>query len=115
MPRGRADPAAAAHTAPARQRLDKWLWFARFARTRAAAQALVEAGRVRIEGRRVTSPGHGLKLGDVLTIAAPHATALVRVEDLGERRGGSEAAHKLYSCVDSEASPATDGCGETRP
>jgi len=81
---------------PDRQRLDKWLWFARFARTRGAAQELVEGGRVRIEGRRVTASAHPLKLGDVLTIAAPHETAVVRVVGLGERRGDASSVLQLY-------------------
>jgi ribosome-associated heat shock protein Hsp15 len=83
-----------------RQRLDKWLWFARFARTRAAAQALAEAGRVRVDGRRVTSASHGLKIGDVLTIAAPHVTAVVRIEALGARRESAPQARLLYAAIE---------------
>ncbi len=79
-----------------RQRLDKWVWFARFARTRTAAQELVESGSVRIDGRRVTSCGHPVKCGDVLTIAAPHETAVVRVVGLGERRGDASSVTALY-------------------
>lgn len=82
-----------------RQRLDKWIWFARFARTRTAAQALIEAGHVRIEGRRVTASAHSLKCGDVLTIAAPHATAVVRVTGLGTRRGGADSVADLYETL----------------
>ena len=61
-----------------RQRLDKWLWFARFAKTRPAAVRLVEDGHVRVEGRRIENVAHGLKPGDVLTLALPHATVVVR-------------------------------------
>jgi ribosome-associated heat shock protein Hsp15 len=82
-----------------RQRLDKWLWFARFARTRGAAQDLAEAGRVRLDGRRITSAAHGLKIGDVLTIAAPHATVVVRVIGLGMRRGDAPSVAALYETV----------------
>ena len=82
-----------------RQRLDKWLWFARFARTRGAAQDLVEAGRVRIDGGRATSTAHPLKRGDVLTVAAPHATVVVRVVGLGERRGDASSVDALYEIV----------------
>jgi ribosome-associated heat shock protein Hsp15 len=83
-----------------RQRLDKWLWFARFARTRGAAQELAEAGRVRLDGRRVTSPAHGLKIGDVLTIAAPHATLVVRIIGLGTRRGDASSVAALYEIIE---------------
>jgi ribosome-associated heat shock protein Hsp15 len=79
-----------------RQRLDKWIWFARFARTRGAAQELIEAGRVRIDGRRVTTAAHPVRLGDVLTVAAPHETAVVRILGLGERRGDASSVAALY-------------------
>ncbi len=92
-----------------RQRLDKWLWFARFARTRGAAQALVEAGHVRIAGRRVVTPAHGVKVGDVLTIAAPHATVVARVVALGERREGAAQARLLYEELEGDrSSPVLD-------
>lgn len=83
-----------------RQRLDKWLWFARFARTRAASQELAEAGRVRLGGRRITSAAHALKIGDVLTIAAPHQTVVVRVIGLGTRRGDASSVASLYATLE---------------
>ncbi len=83
-----------------RQRLDKWLWFARFARTRPAAVLLVEEGHVRLDGRRILNPAQGLKLGDVLTLALPHATIVVRLRGLGERRGAFEQAKLLYERLD---------------
>lgn len=90
-----------------RQRLDKWLWFARFARTRGAAQALIEAGRVRLNGRRIAQASQALRTGDVLTIAAPHVTAVVRVLDLGERRRDASHAVTLYESL--EVRPERDG------
>jgi ribosome-associated heat shock protein Hsp15 len=82
-----------------RQRLDKWLWFARFARTRTLAAKLVAEGFVRVNGARTDNPAKGLGLGDVITVAAPHATMAVRVLDLGERRGRSEEAKGLYEAL----------------
>lgn len=82
-----------------RQRLDKWLWFARFARNRPAAVRLVEDGHVRVAGRRIDNPALGLKPGDVLTLALPHATLVVRLLDLGERRGSYEQAQLLYEVL----------------
>lgn len=87
-----------------RQRLDKWLWFARFARTRAAAVRLIEDGHVRVEGRRVQTAAHALKEGDVLTLALPHATFVVRLLGLGERRGAFEVARLLYERLDDPGS-----------
>ena len=82
-----------------RQRLDKWLWFARFARTRATAQRLIEDGHVRVGGRRIETASHGLKLGDVLTLALAHATLVVRLTALGQRRGAAEEAKTLYELL----------------
>lgn len=79
-----------------RQRLDKWLWFARFARTRTLAARLVTDGHVRVNGTKTDNAAKGLVLGDVITVAAPHATVAIRVLDLGERRGPSEEAKCLY-------------------
>lgn len=85
-----------------RQRLDKWLWFARFARTRPAAVRLVEDGHVRVEGRRVDNVAHALKHGDVLTLALPHATIVVQVVAFAQRRGPYEAARELYRRLDGD-------------
>ncbi len=82
-----------------RQRLDKWLWFARFAKTRTLAAKLVTEGFVRVNGQRVESAAKAVAVGDVLTIAVARTTALVRVEGLGERRGPAPEARVLYTEV----------------
>ncbi|KST60838.1 RNA-binding protein [Methylobacterium sp. GXS13] len=79
-----------------RQRLDKWLWFARFARTRSLAARLSEDGFVRVNGTRAENPAKGIVIGDVVTVAAPHTTLAVRVLSLGERRGPAPEARLLY-------------------
>jgi ribosome-associated heat shock protein Hsp15 len=85
-----------------RQRLDKWLWYARFARTRSMAARLVTDGFVRVNGLRCENAAKALAVGDVITVAAPHATAVIRVLDLGERRGSAPQARELYE----EAGPS---------
>jgi ribosome-associated heat shock protein Hsp15 len=87
-----------------RQRLDKWLWFARFAKTRSLAAKLVASGFVRVNGQRTDSPAKALAVGDVVTLALAQATLVVRVEGLGERRGPAQEARQLYA----DLSP-TDG------
>lgn len=82
-----------------RQRLDKWLWFARFARTRTLAARLVTDGFVRVNGARSDNPAKALGIGDVVTVAVPHATLAVRVIDLGTRRGPAEEAKGLYEAL----------------
>lgn len=79
-----------------RQRLDKWLWFARMARTRTAAAQLVVDGHVRLNGQRVTQAAKAVRPGDVLTIALQRDVRLLRIIAAGERRGPFEEARLLY-------------------
>lgn len=83
--------------APARQRLDRWLWFARLVKSRTRAAALVEEGHVRLNKLRVTEPSQPLKRGDVLTIAIAGSVRVWRVEGLGSRRGPAPEARALYT------------------
>lgn len=84
-----------------RQRLDKWLWFARFAKTRTLAAKLVTSGFVRVNGQRTDNAAKALAVGDVVTIALSRATLVVRVEDLGVRRGPAPEARQLYADLSS--------------
>jgi ribosome-associated heat shock protein Hsp15 len=83
-----------------RQRLDKWLWFARLAKSRTLAAKLVGDGFVRVNGQRAETPAKGVAVGDVLTVALARTTAVVRVEGLGTRRGPAPEARRLYSELD---------------
>ena len=80
-----------------RQRLDKWLWFARFAKTRTLAAKLVTSGFVRVNGQRVETAAKAVAVGDVITLALARTTAVVRIEHLGERRGPAPEAQTLYT------------------
>lgn len=75
-----------------RMRVDKWLWFARMARTRPLAVELVVGGKVRLNGARLDSPGKGIKTGDVLTLTLPGGVRVVRVTGLPARRGPAPEA-----------------------
>ncbi len=81
-------------------RLDKWLFQARFYRTRPLAQAATAAGRVRLNGVRVDKPGHALKPGDVLTLGKGGQVIAVRVLALAERRGPAPEARTLYEVLE---------------
>ncbi len=78
------------------QRLDKFLFHARFARTRAVAERLIEAGHVRINRQPTMKPHAKLRLGDVLTLALPAGVKVVRVAAIGLRRGPAAEARMLY-------------------
>jgi ribosome-associated heat shock protein Hsp15 len=82
--------------APERLRLDKWIWFARFQRARERCAELVRSGYVRINGRRETAPGAFVKVGDVLTIALPGHTEVVRITALGTERGEAGSEERLF-------------------
>ena len=79
-----------------RQRLDKWLWFARFVKSRTLAARLVADGFVRVNGQRADTPAKAIAIGDVLTVAVARTTAVVRVEAFGSRRGPASEARRLY-------------------
>ena len=76
-------------------RLDKWLWAARFFKTRSLAQQAVAAGRVLLDGER-TKPAHEVKLGQEISIRAGDWRWQVKVRALSERRGPAEEARRLY-------------------
>ena len=65
-------------------------------KARTSAVALVEAGHVRINGVREKAPGHGVKLGDVLTIGLDRSVRVLKVVGFAERRGDAAAARVLY-------------------
>jgi len=78
------------------QRLDKFLFFARFCKTRAIAAALIEKGSVRIN-RQPTDKSHArLRLGDVITVPLPRGVVVVQVTALAKRREGAQQAQGLY-------------------
>ena len=81
-------------------RIDKWLFHARFYRTRPLAQAATQAGKVRLNGTRIDKPGHTVKPGDVLTLGRGGQVMAVRIVALAERRGPAMEAQKLYELVE---------------
>jgi ribosome-associated heat shock protein Hsp15 len=90
------------------QRLDKWLWCARVAKTRAACSRLVEEGGVRINRQPTDKPHARLRPGDVLTFAVGSADRGVvriwRVLALAERRGPAAEAQGLYEDLSTQPS-----------
>ena len=79
-----------------RTRVDKWLWAARFYKTRSIAADAVDSGKVLVNGARV-KPAKSLKPGDELLIRVPGADYTVLVQTLSDRRGPATEAVKLYS------------------
>ena len=81
------------------QRLDKWLWYARFLKARADCARLVAAGGVRINRQPTDKPHARLRPGDVITLPLRQDVRVIRVLSLGTRRGPAPEAQTLYEEV----------------
>ncbi|WP_419807771.1 RNA-binding S4 domain-containing protein [Sphingomonas sp.] len=77
-------------------RLDRFLWWARLAKTRSAAQAIAADGRLRIDGRVIDRAHAAVRVGNILTFAAHGRVRVVRVEALPARRGPPPEAQGCY-------------------
>ena len=77
-------------------RIDKWLWHARFFKTRSLAAKQVSGGHVRVNGAKVAKPAHSVGPGDVLTFAQGNVIRVVEVVAPGTRRGPAPEAQLLY-------------------
>ena len=88
-----------------RQRLDKWLWYARLTKTRTLAQRLAVSGQVRINRDKTDSASQPVKTGDVLTVALPGGVRVLKILAPGERRGPASEARLLYEDLSRYAPP----------
>lgn len=78
------------------QRLDKWLWFARIAKSRSLAAKLIEEGCIRVNRQRVMKAAACVKCGDVLTASLRGRVRIIEILDVGNRRGPASEAQALY-------------------
>ena len=115
MPGPAPPPAGQPPDAP-RQRLDKWLWFARVVKTRSLAARLVTEGHVRINSVRVETAAKSVRPGDVVTVALERHVRVLRMVAPGERRGPAPEARGLYEDLaprpERAAGGEEDGAGE---
>lgn len=77
-------------------RLDQWLWFARFAKSRSLAARLCAAGAVAVNGIPVKKPNQSVRIGDVIVLPQGGWQRTVRVLALGSQRGPAIEARRLY-------------------
>jgi len=87
------------HQAQAKLRIDKWLWYARLLKTRSLATKFVQAGHVRVNREKISAASHGLKIDDVLTIVINGRVRVLKVANLGVRRGPAPEATGLYEDI----------------
>ncbi|MEO0822544.1 MAG: RNA-binding S4 domain-containing protein [Pseudomonadota bacterium] len=95
----------------ARQRVDKWLWFARFFKTRGLAGEVAASGKLRINGRHCAKPAQAVGPGDELSFVQGGRVRAIRVEAIGARRGPASEAQTLYTDLD----PAPPPGAQTAP
>ncbi len=87
-------------------RADKWLWHARFFKTRGLATKLISAGHLRVNANKVTKPAQAVGPGDVLTFPQARHVRVVRIRALSQRRGPAPEARTLYEDLTPESAPA---------
>ena len=92
-----------------RLRLDKWLWYARFFKTRSIATKFCLSGRLRVNGEPTGKAHYAARVGDVLTFPIGSEVRIVRILGLGERRGPAPKAQALYE--DLAPRPSREGPG----
>ena len=94
-------------------RIDKWLWAARFYKTRSLAQAAVAGGKVKVDGERV-KPAKDLRVGNQISIRIGEYEWIVAVKALAERRGSAEVARTLYAESDASLARRTAQAADRR-
>lgn len=78
------------------RRLDQWLWFARFVKSRSLAARLCVSGAIAVNGSSVAKPNHTVRIGDTVVLTVAGWQRVSRVTALGSRRGPAAEACLLY-------------------
>jgi ribosome-associated heat shock protein Hsp15 len=86
-------------------RLDKWLWYARFFKTRTLSAKQIAAGHVRVNSVKVSKGAVAVGVGDTLTFAQAREIRVVEIADLGTRRGPAAEAQVLYRDLTPKTEP----------
>ena len=83
--------------APSAVRLDKWLWYARFFKTRSLATKLVASGKLRLNGEVMSKPHRHIQTGQILTFAQANHIRVIQIDAVATRRGPASEAAELYT------------------
>ena len=94
--------------ASAQIRLDKWLWYARFFKTRSLATKLISSGKLRINGEVTSKPHRQAQIGQVLTFAQGPYIRVIQVDEIGKCRGPAAKAAMLYTDLDPPSARETN-------
>ena len=96
------------------QRLDKWLWCARFMKARSACAALVAAGGLRLNRQPAGKPHAKLRVGDIITLPLRGQVLVLEVLSLAERRGPAPEARRMYREIPAFAAVQPSSCGDAK-
>ena len=78
-------------------RLDTWLWYARFYKSRSLSSKAILSGKLKLNSNKINKPGSKVKINDVLTINHINMVRIIQVQSLGSRRGPASEAQQLYN------------------
>ena len=89
-------------------RLDTWLWYARFYKSRSLSSKAILSGKLRVNSNKIIKPASKVKINDVLTINHLNVVKIIQVQNLGIRRGPASEAQKLYKDLSGDSTGFSD-------
>ena len=89
-------------------RLDTWLWYARFYKSRSLSSKAILSGKLRVNSNKIIKPASKVKINDILTINHLNKVRIIQVKSLGVRRGPASEAQKLYKDLSGDATGASN-------
>ena len=89
-------------------RLDTWLWYARFYKSRSLSSKAILSGKLRVNSNKIIKPASKVKINDVLTINHLNMVRIIQVQNLGTRRGPASEAQKLYKDLSGDEAGASN-------
>ena len=88
-------------------RLDTWLWYARFYKSRSLSSKAILSGKLRVNSNKIIKPASKVKINDVLTINHLNMVRIIQVQSLGFRRGPASEAQALYNDLSADLTAAS--------
>ena len=89
-------------------RLDTWLWYARFYKSRSLSSKAILSGKLRVNSNKIIKPASKVRINDVLTINHVNMVRVIQVQRLGARRGPASEAQNLYKDLSGDATSASN-------
>ena len=89
-------------------RLDTWLWYARFYKSRSLSSKAILSGKLRVNSNKIIKPASKVRINDILTISHVNMVRIIQVQSIGARRGPASEAQKLYKDLSEDATGASN-------